>query len=359
MKLLSIATAKGRKNTAGCRKLAVFFLSCLFIFSSCSAAASEVPGKEIPFVKDGKLYSFSSGTPFSLKSYDSYNGSEGFSQRAVSPSLKDGYILAWNRQSQTLFHIDSNKKTAARAKLGGYISYVGKNYVLSQTNSFDENKGFGFSLYQIKYSLKGTKLKLKQVWKGNIDCFVSDCFFTDEGVCISGGNREDTKNNVFYITKKGIHKCFVTAKNSDFLRILNAGDSVYAFLSGREKSAAEPLLYSFTLDGSSEATASAGGAISLKNDKLLPQDFECFFGYGFIQGGLLVLPASVNGVISFICCDKKTGHISSVVPDVTGCIAALGSAPEGFYYMARDPLLENSYYGICLFDGKTSGRIHP
>ena len=140
---------------------------------------------------------------------------------------------------------------------------------------------------------------------------------------------------------------------------MSAGDSVYAFLSGREKSAAEPVLYKFTLDGSSEATASAGGAISLKNDRLLPQGFECFFGYGFIQDGLLVLPASVNGEISFICCDKKNGHISSVVPDVTGCIAALGSAPEGFYYMARDPLLENSYYGICLFDGKTSGRIHP
>ena len=384
MKLLSLVTAKGRKNTAGCRKLAVFFLSCLFIFSSCSAKPSlnkQTP--EIPFVSGGKLYSFPAAVEnqFSVKSYKLFNDNEAFAQRAVSSSQKAGALLAWDKNSQCLYHIEGSSTDKARilAKVQhpGYIAYVNQNYVLTQTNSFDDNKGFGFALYKIKYSHGLQKLKLKPVWKGNVDCFVADCFFTEEGICISGGNREDTKNNVFYITKKGIHKCFSTDKKADFLRLLNVGDSVYAFLSGREKSSAEPVIFSFALEG---RDSSENQSISLKEDALLPVAFDCFFGYGFAMevSGLLVLPASVKGSINFLCYDYKAGCIRKLVPDVTGCIAALGqgevaavgeadtgsgaeagtgTVAEGFYYLARDPLIEDSYYGISFFDGNASRKV--
>lgn len=371
MKLLSLVTAKDRKNTAGCRKLAVFFLSCLFVFSSCSAKASvNSRPLEIPFVSGGKLYSFpvAAENQFSVKNYKLFNDNEAFTQRAVSSSKKAGALLAWDKNSQCLYHIEGNTTDKARilAKvlLPGYIAYVNQNYVLTQTNSFDDNKGFGFVLYKIKYSHGLQELKLKPVWKGNVDCFVADCFFTEEGICISGGNREDTKNNVFYITKKGIHKCFTTAKNSDFLRLLNTGDSVYAFLSGRDKTSAEPVLFRFALENKD---SSENMIISLKNEALLPEAFECFFGYGFVMepGELLVLPASINGSINFICYDYKARCIKRLVPDVTGCIAALGNASGegtgaadgGFYYMARDPLIENSYYGISFFDGNASRKV--
>ncbi len=360
MSCLSVATAKGRLDTAGCRKLAVFFLTCLLIFSSCSARNSVNKESEIPFVKNGRLYSFSSDSKnqFITKSYESYLTSEGYTQRAVSSSLKNGYILAWDKKKQSLYHIDNNQKLRCEVKLNGYISFVDKNYVLTQTNSFDENKGFCFSLYQLKYSYKKDKLKLKQIWKGNIDCFVSDCFFTEDGICICGGNREDTKNNVFYITKKGIHKCFSTEKKSDFLRILNTENGVYAFLSGRDKSAAKPLIYKFSLTGNSNAD-DIECTENLNKDSLFPSDFDCFFGYGFTMPAVnqIVLPASVNGSINFICYDYNSKTIKNVVSDVTGCVAVLGLDSTGVYYMARDPLIEGSYYGTAFFDGNTCIKL--
>ncbi len=360
MNFLSSANAKDRKNTAG--KLAVFFLICLFGFSSCSAIDPDNQEKEIPFVQDGKLYSFTVGSPssFNVRAYDLYNFTEGFSQRAVSSSSLNGYILAWSKKTQNLYHIDINKKITGLVSVSGQVAYVNQNYILTQTNTFIESKGFSFTLYKINYSRNGKKIKTEEIWNGEIDCFISDVFFTDDGICISGGNQNDSKNNVYYITGNGIHKCYAIEKNSNFLRIMNDGNDVYAFLSGRDKSAAEPLLYKFALNNSD------GKIINLKNDLKFPSGFDCFFGYGFSMTNpqnessrLIVLPASVKGVISFMCIESKTGHISSVVSDVTGCVAGLGAGPEGYYYMARDPLIEGSYYGIALFDGKTSGRIHP
>ena len=354
---LSDATAKGRTNTAGCTKLAVFFLACLFIFSGCPANASDSNNTQFPFVKDGKLYSFcpQAETSSSIKSYEVFGAGEGYTQKAVSTSKKNGFILAWNQKTQYLYHIKSTGQTISKIKLNGSIAYVGVKYVLAQTSSFDQNKGFSFTLYSIKYSRGYKKISLKKLWNGNIDCFVSDCFFTSDGICISGGTQDNSKNNAFYITANGIHKCFSVAKNSDFLRIINCGDTVYAFLSVREKTTAEPDIFQFTLDNYIEGTDSQS-KISLKNDPNLPQAYECFFGYGFATTGL-VLPASINGQISFIVYDPAANKISTVAADAVGCTVPLGQTPDGFYYIARDPTIEDSWYGIALFDGNSCKKI--
>ena len=358
MHTLSDATAKGRINTAGCTKLAVFFLACLFVFSSCPANASDSNDTQFPFVKDGQLYSFcpQAEVSSSVKSCEVFGAREGYTQKAVSSSKKGGYILAWNQKTQYLYHIGTTGQTSSRVKLNGSIAYVSANYVLAQTSSFEQNKGFAFTLYSIKYSRSNKKISLKKLWNGNIDCFVSDCFFTRDGICISGGTQDNSKNNAFYITSKGIHKCFSVAKNSDFLRLLNYGDTVYAFLSVREKTSVEPVIYKFTLDNYIEGTDSQS-QISLKNDANFPQAYECFFGYGFVTSETLILPASINNTISFIVYDTAANKISAVAADAIGCTAALGQTTDGFYYIARDPTIEDSWYGIALFDGNSCKKI--
>ena len=356
---LSDATAKGRMNTAGYPRLAVFFLFCLFVFCGCPANASNADDPHFPFVKDGKLYSFCPEAQASspIKAYEIFGATEGYTQKAVCSSKKDGFILAWNQKNQYLYHVNAEGQTVSKVKLSGAIAYTGKNFVLVQTTSFDQNKGFAFTLYSIKYTRNNKKISLKKLWNGNIDCFVSDCFFTTDGICISGGTQDNKKNNVFYITSRGIHKCFSTAKNSDFLRLLNTDDAVYAFLSGREKTTADPIIYRFTLDDYTQDSV-ADSMINLYSDLSLPESFECFFGYGFVQNSsILVLPASVQGIIYFICYDCKTKRIQAVVPDATGCVAVLGTTSGGTCYMARDALLENSFYGISFFDGKECIKI--
>ena len=379
---LSDASSKDRRNTAGGVKLAVFFLVCLFVFSACPANAANADDPHFPFVKDGKLYSFCPGAEASslVKSYEIFGASEGYTQKAVSASKKDGFILAWNQKTQYLYHINAGGQTVSKAKLNAAIAYTGKNYVLVQTNSFEQNKGFAFTLYSIKYSRGNKKISLKKLWDGNIDCFFSDCFFTTDGICISGGTKDDSKNNAFYITAKGIHKCFSVVKNSDFLRLLNCGDTVYAFLSVREKSATEPVIYKFTLDNYIEGS-NPQSQISLKNDPNLPQDYECFFGYGFSASAVpaattaapaattavpealegphynIILPTSINGLISFIVYDPASNKISTVAADAVGCTSPLAQTSNGFYYIARDPTIEDSWYGIALFDGTSCKKI--
>ena len=357
MNVLSNANAKGRSNTAGYIKLAVFFLACLFVFCGCPANASNSDDPHFPFVKDGKLYSFcpQTETSSSIKSYEVFGASIGYTQIAVSASKKDGFVLAWNEKTQYLYHFNANGQTSSKVKLSASKAYVGDNYVLAQTSSFDQNKGFAFTLYSIKYSKGSKKISLKKLWNGNIDCFVSDFFFTTDGICISGGTQDNSKNNAFYITSKGIHKCFSVAKNSDFLRLLNCGDTVYAFLSVQKKITSEPVIYKFTLDNYIEGTDSQS-QINLKNDPNLPQDYECFFGYGFATTEL-ILPASINGLVSFIVYDTTANKISTVDADAVGCNVPLGQALDGFYYIARDPTIENSWYGIALFDGNSCKKI--
>ena len=369
---LSIATAKGRRNTAGCIKLAVFFLFCLNYFTACPLNASGIDSQLLPYVTGSKLYSFNPQAENSdnLIQYDFFNMAEGFTQNATASSKKKGYILAWNQKKQRLYHI-ADQKLVSNVELKASLVYAGSDYILAQSSSFAENKGFSFTLYSIKYSFNGRKIKLRSLWSGYIDCFVSDFFFTAKGVCLAGGNRDDTKNNVFYISEKGIHKCFTTAKNSDFLRLINpdkSGDSastVYAFLSGREKSAAQSLIYKFNLDAYAEGNDPAC-QIDLSADPELPDTFQCFFGYGFgipavgesvETTSLLVLPASLDGIINFICYDCESGKISNIIPDAIGCLTPLTSTEEGTYYIARDPLIEGSWYGIALFNGRECKKI--
>ena len=360
MKYLSNATAKGRINTAGCR-LAVFFLACLCFFTACPLNASGSDSRLLPYVSSGKLYSFDPDAEQadSITNYSFFNMTEGFTQNGTASSKKKGFILAWNQKKQKLCHI-TGKKIASSVDLKGSLVYAGSDYVLAQTSSFIDNKGFSFTLYSIKYTWNRTRIKLSSVWTGYADCFVSNFFFTDDGVCIAGGTKDDTQNNAFYITKRGIHKCFSTAKDSDFLRLVPVvqGDGsgitrVYAFLSCREKFSREPMLYSFTLEDSPEQALT----INLGGNALLPQGFDCFFGYGFEYNGKIVLPASINNIINFVCYDCASGKITEVASDAVGCYTALGKTADGFYYIARDPLIEDSWYGISLFTGTECKKI--
>ena len=162
---LSNATAKGRTNTAGCTKLAVFFLACLFVFSGCPANASDSNDTQFPFTKNGKLYSFcpQAEVSSSVKSCEVFGAPEGYTQKAVSSSKKGGYILAWNQKTQYLYHISTTGQTSSKVKLNGSIAYVGVNYVLVQTSSFDQNKGFAFTFYSIKYSRGNKKITLTRM----------------------------------------------------------------------------------------------------------------------------------------------------------------------------------------------------
>lgn len=349
MKALSSACAKGRINTAGFL-LAVFFLFCLFVFCACPLNSSDSSSRIFPFVKEGNLCLFDSDSA----GYKSCSFGNSFTQSAVAPSKKSGWSLAWNKAKGLLYHVDGAGKLKAKTSLSGAGAYVNKNYVLVQGSTFDQNKGFSFTLYSIKYTFGGKKIALKQLWKGSLDCFVSDSLFTEDGVCIAGGSRDNTKHNVFYITASGIHRCFTMAKNSDFMRLVSGGgNKLYAFLSQREKSKKDAVLYSFSLDGQPEQALT----INLEGDSALPSDFDCFFGYGFNSDEQIILPASMNGIINFICYDCTGGKIARIVPDAVGCVAYLGSSDAGALYVARDPLLEGSFYGIRLFDGRNSGAI--
>lgn len=349
MSFLSDATAKGRRYTAGCTKLAVFFLCCLLFFTACPLKASGLDSESFPYVVSGKLYSF---TPDSQEEI-----AEGYTQSSVAPSKKDGYILAWNQKNQRLYHF-AGCKAVSSVELKASLVYTGTDYILTQASSFEENKGFSFKLYSIKYSLNGQKIKLRSVWSGYADCFVSDFFFTQDGICIAGGTRDDTKNNVFYITAKGIHKCFSSQKDSDFLRLIQTGESqnAFAFVSTRDKSEREAIIYSFDINKAPEDAI----PINLSRDSLLPANFNCFFGYGFNMPAFsesIVLPASLDGIINFICYDIAAGKITAIVPDALGCLAPLAATKDGLYYIARDPLTEGSWYGIALFDGMRCIKI--
>ena len=172
MTCLSIASAKDRINAAGCLKLAVFFF-CLFVFSGCTENISASDLSNIPFTKGGKLYSFDEGSNAKIKAYKVPADSNAFTQKAVSVSQKKGWIIAWNKKTQNLYHIDNRKKIRSKTQLASSLVYVDLNYILTQGNSFEENKGFEFTLYENNYS--GKKINLNKIWTGYIDCFISDC----------------------------------------------------------------------------------------------------------------------------------------------------------------------------------------
>ena len=339
-----------------------FCVFCAFCFSACSLDATYSDTVLCPYVLNDSLYAFPLFT-------DSQNDGEtislqkngwSFMKDGVESSRKRGCVLAWNSNSQKLMHIHSSKKVLSSVKLPASKVYTGQNFVLSQTSTFTQDKGFAFSLYKIEYSSANKKIKLKTVWNGYADCFVSDYFFTQNGVCIAGGTQNNKTLNVFYINGQGIHNCFTTAKHSDFLRLVYSGNSekVYAFVSTQDKSDRSPVIYSFNMTQAPEQAVT----IDLSGDSLLPAGFDCFFGYSFpesVEGPSvrIILPASINGTIQFICYDSTAGKISGVVPDAVGCATPLASSSEGTYYIARDPLIQDSWYGIALFTGTECKKI--
>lgn len=331
----------GRKSAAGCKKLAAFFLLIFISISSLS-------GEALPFVLGGKVYTVN-------EDYfvEQMLEQGGFTLRSVCKSEKNGYVLAWNQKSELLCHIDETGKIASRCSLKASSVFINGEYILTQSNNFDENKGFRLDLYKIKYSAFSAKLKLKSIWHGYADCFVSDCFFMDDGICIAGGTRDNLKHGVYKITAKGIHKCFSMPKNSDFLRIIPISKDkkqVIAFVSGRDKSEAKPLIYEFNV----ENTKGLEGAETISLDRLngFPEDFDCFFGYGFEYEKEVIIPASLKGEISFIKYNPENKLLTGIVNEAIGCNYPLGKMKNGFCYIARDPLIDNSYYGLAVYNGK-------
>ena len=368
----SLLACAGKINAAGCKRLAAFFLPFLFLFSACSSDAPYSNSVITPFVVNKDMYAFplledeTDVTGFDFELIDYSSSAWNFTRSSVSTSLKNGFVLAWDSNSKNLMHVNTAKKVVSFVKLDAAMVYVNKNYVLAQSSSFSENKGFDFTLYKVLYSGGNKKIKLKSVWSGFIDSFVSDYFFTADGVCIAGGTKDDSKCNVFHIKGKvgeAIHKCFSIDKNSDFLRLVPTGESqkVFAFMSTRDKSERAPVIYSFDMNDAPDQAVT----IDLSGDSLLPAGFDCFFGYGFsavpelVEGveGRVILPASVDGIIQFVCYDCAAAKITGVVPDAVGCVAPLAATSEGTYYIARDPLIEDSWYGIGLFTGNKCIRI--
>lgn len=333
---------------------AILFLCSLFVCSGCPANVVIPDGFLFPFENNGKICSFSADGNLNptLNTYSFSGIRDDFTQSSVCASQRKGCILAWNKSTQYLYYISESQTISSKIKLRGSSAYVGKNFILVQSNTFTQGKGFSFTLYFIKYTSNGKKIEVSKVWSGGIDCFVSDCFFTADGICIAGGTQNNAASNVFYITKNGCHECFSTDKRSDFLRLINTGDSVYAFRSSRDKSAVDSVIYRFTLDNYIE-----GNDPNSNITVSAPDGFDCFFGYGFEMNSMLVLPASINGVVSFICYDYKNAQVKAVIPDATGCNFVLGQTEQGTWYIAKDPLLEGSYYGIALFTGTECKKI--
>lgn len=338
----------GRKIAAGNKKLAAFFLLFAFVITAYA--------QRIPYTVGGKLYILNND--YSTTAIDFY-GPAGFVQRGVCKSKKDNYVLAWNQKTQELININSKNKVANKTPVAAAAVYINEDFILTQSSNFDENRGFEFTLYKLKYSKLSDKISLKIHWKGFIDCFISDCVFLKNGICIAGGTKDNSKHNVYTLTKQGIHKSFSMPKNGDFLRLIKAPESedlMYAFISGRDKSKAEPALYSFELAKLSDGTSAH--KIEFSVDQNLPSGFTCFFGYGFTYKDRLMLPASVDGKISFIKYDPEVDRITSVIPNTNGCNFPLGITDKNdFIYIARDPLIEGAFYGIGAYNGNVCRTI--
>lgn len=336
------ALFEGRKNAAGSKKLAAFFLLTFICIASLCAT-------DMPFSVNGKLYLLSGDDSVTeLKT----PGQCKFIQRGVAASKKVGLVLAWDQKSQQLLHIDSKGAVKKSVPATGNSAFLNSEYLLLQSSAWTENRGFEFTLCEINYSKFGGKISLKTVWNGYLDCFVSDYIFTRGGVCVAGGTKDNATHNVYVISASGIHKCFSMPKTSDFLRLLKMqeSDTLYAFVSQREKINAPATVYAFAPTARTDQTTAV--KFNLQEQPLLPSAFECFFGYGFSLADSLVLPCSVDGTISFVKFNPTTAQITSVTPDAVGCNFPLFKMNNSFYYIARDPLIPGSYFGIACFDGK-------
>lgn len=347
--MFNLSAFLGRRNAAGYKKLAAFFLlSLLYDFTIFSQNIR-------PFSVNGKINLFNVEKSVIEKNFTPQGT---FLMRGVCSSGKKGFILAWNQKTQQLLHIKEDGKILASVQAPGNNVFINKNYILQQSNSWTENRGFEFTFSKIKYSKLTSKISLKKQWNGFIDCFVSDCIFTENGVYIAGGTKDNLTHNVYSISQNGIHKCFSMPKKSDFLRIvrnpLNDAE-LFAFLSQREKIAVSPSVYCLDVNTRSDSTTSTKYILSEFEN--FPVGFECFFGYGFILGNDVVFPCSIEKAITFVKCNIKTKTIDSVTPQAIGCNFPLFANGDAFYYIAKDPLDAHSFYGIATYDGKSIEKI--
>lgn len=336
------------RNAAGFKPLAAFFLFCCLIIS-CSSKKENYPPVSV-FAVGGNVYTFNlDNSPLYVKDYGINKASSHFTRKAVAPSKNGGCFLAWDQNNEMLLQVNSNGRVTTQVPLEGRLAYLNKNFVLSQKDNYVDDNGFEFDFYKINYIGK-EKILLKKLWSGKIDIFISDSFFTENGICIAGGTRDNKTHNVFYITRDSIKNCYSMEKNGDFLRLIKVNENeVYAFLSGNEKSSA--VLYRFYLNGTVKFVR------SLMMDKNLPWRFECFSGYGFLYGNQLILPSQVRGNLCFIKYDTDEEKISGIVPDCDGCLTPLGKCEKDFYYIARNPDVDGSFYGISIFDDTACKRV--
>jgi len=334
---------RSRKNTANYKKnLAVFFLSVLFISCSYSLKNTKNLDSSLLYLLDRRLYSFSPLSP--EKENSLITDKLTLKQRAFT-SYDSKTILVWDEKSKNLLKINSEGRVKASIKLPASSVRINKDFVLTQSMPFESGKGFSFSLYKISSSAFLKRIKLDMLWSGYLDCFISDAVFTDEGIIIAGGNREDSLNKLYYISEKGVDKLFELSKKGDFLRLLYKDKALYTFVSGKDKSYARPLVYKINI------ASKTSELLDLSTLEAFPLAFDCFFGFGFIFNNNLILPSSINNQINFIALDFERKKIVQISPESRGCLIPLGEIDGLFYYVARDSLNKNSFYGIASYDG--------
>ena len=338
----------GRRNAAATKKVAAFFL--LFFISNITLFSEKKP-----FVLSGELFFFDEN--YNVEKFSGKNDSR-FVQRGITEAPKKGNSLVWDQKNELILHLDENQKILSKTELKGNTAYINKKYVLTQFNNFEENKGFPYCLYKIGSSKFSSKISLKKIWSGNLDCFISDCVFLDDGICIGGGTQDNLKHNVYVITSNDVHKCFSMPKNGDFIRLVKSSateNKIFVFLSEREKKNSAGVIYPVLI--SEYVTLENCKKIDLESDSKLPKDFQCFFGYGFNYLNSLILPASIDGKISFIQYGEEKEQIEKIINEAVGCILPLGENSKGYNYLARDPLIADSYFGLGLFNGNECLKV--
>ncbi len=379
---------KGKDNTVGLRKwLAVLFFLLLPCFVSCSDRIDF--HKTVFFALNGTLYRVYSPENELTEECDVNNikketiavkntffqvNNVKLNQRQIT-EVEENYVLGWDSNSKKLLLLNSEGKILSSKKFNTALLRMSENFLLAQTSSFEDNKGFKFDLYRLNINLSKKVFSLEKVWEENLNCFVSDTVFYDKGVFIAGATQDDKTHMVYNLCENedltfSIKECFTVPKNSDFLRLVASDTStsdelkLYAFISCQNKSIWIP-----KKDPNSKSEPfiekpyrSKVYNIDYKNNEFseldltelpgIPEDFECFFGFGFNYKNRIMLPASIDSNIYFISLDfsEKT---YSICKDVTCCFLPVGLLNDKYIYVSRDVLKPDQFYGISVFDGNS------
>lgn len=353
MKLLG--KSSGNNFTAGlCFALAVILLYVNFIFISCNLN-QELSSSKIVYIYNNELYCISPLLETSKVPVPQRNIK--IKQRSIY-NLDDGNILLWNAESKLLLKIDSTGKVLSSISINADSVYLNDKFILCQSVNYNDELGFPFILYEIQ-DIKKKTINIKKEWSGYIDCFISDVEFTNDEVFIAGGNKDDSKNNIYSISSNGIKRYFSNTKNNNFIRLIfeKNNSEIFAFESGRDKSKASSTIYKISNDRIEEIDLTKETFFQINEFINFKQNFQCFFGFGFSYNNEIVLPVVLNDEINFLKYDFANKKITGIIPNVVGCIYPLGKINDEFLYVAKDSLNPESFYGVCSYNGAACKKV--